>query len=121
MPGVYTESRGKKDGFLVLITKAKRRMSLWFAYPSCPRRVKKREASLSLPHPYTAMGLSAALPTLLLAQPLTPLSLPEEPWNPEKPNPRVTSKRLPGFSPLSSSLTTVISRPSCPAGPQRQI
>jgi hypothetical protein len=86
-----------------------------------PQEGKEREASPSLPHSYTATGLSPALPILLLAQPLMPLSLPGEPWNPEKPNPRVTSKRLPGFSPLSSSLTTVISRPSCPAGPQWHI
>lgn len=35
-------------------------------------------------------------------------------WNPQKPNPRVTSKWLPGCSPLSSALTTVISRPQLP-------
>lgn len=35
-------------------------------------------------------------------------------WKPPKPNPRVTSKRLPGCSPLSSAPTTVISRPQLP-------
>lgn len=82
MPGVYTESPGKKDGLLVLIVTSKtRRMSLWFAYPSCPRRGKENR----VPHshnPYTAMGLSPALPTLLLAQPLMPASLPGDPMEP---------------------------------------
>lgn len=35
-------------------------------------------------------------------------------WNPQKPNPRVTSKWLPGCSPLSSALTTVIQTPAAP-------
>lgn len=91
----------------------------------CPSKLPQEGKEKRVPHshyPFTATGLSPALPTLLLAQPLMPPSLPRgPPWNPEKPNPRVTSKRLPGCSPLSSGLTTVISRPSCKAGPQRQI
>lgn len=69
-----------------------------------------QKLSLTLTHPVGA--ILRPLPPPCFWPGLIPQGLPRgRSWNSQKPNPRVTSKRLPGCSPLSSLLTTVISRP----------